>query len=77
MNIEERVKQLISEHLGVPLEEVLEEADFIQDLNAQTIEITDIILAIEQAYKIKIPEEEQKNIQTVGDLINAVTDQLT
>lgn len=77
MNIEERAKQLISEHLGVPLEEVLEEADFIQDLNAQTIEITDIILAIEQAYKIKIPEEEQKNIQTVGDLINAVTDQLT
>lgn len=77
MNIEERVKQLISEHLGVPLEEVLEKADFIQDLNAQTIEITDIILAIEQAYKIKIPEEEQKNIQTVGDLINAVTDQLT
>lgn len=77
MNIEERVKQLISEHLGVPLEEVVEGADFIRDLNAQTIEITDIILAIEQAYKIKIPEEEQKNIQTVGDLINAVTDQLT
>lgn len=77
MNVSEAVKQIVSEHLGIPLEEIKEEADFIQDLNAQVIEINDIILAIEQTFKIKIPEEEVKNVQTVGDLINAVSDQLT
>jgi len=72
----ERIIEIVSEQLGIPIEEITPKADFLQDLNAEKIIIPDILLAIEEEFKIQIPKEEKEKIATVNDLIEAVFDQL-
>ena len=67
--IAERVKAIIVENLGVSETEVTPEATFAQDLGADSLDTVELIMKLEQAFDIKIPETESENIQTVGDAI--------
>ncbi len=67
--IAERVKAIIVENLGVSDSEVTPEATFAQDLGADSLDTVELIMKLEQAFDIKIPESESENIQTVGDAI--------
>ncbi len=70
--IAERIKAIIVEQLGVGLEEVTPEASFIEDLGADSLDIVELIMALEEEYDMEIPDEDAEKIQTVQDVINYV-----
>ena len=66
--IEERIKSIIVEQLGVGADEVTSEASFIEDLGADSLDIVELIMALEEEYDIEIPDEDAEKIQTVKDV---------
>lgn len=70
--IEERIKNIIVEQLGVGLEEVTPEASFIEDLGADSLDIVELIMALEEEYDMEIPDEDAEKIQTVKDVTSYV-----
>ena len=76
-NIEERVKKIIIEQLGVKEEEVKAEASFVDDLGADSIDTVELVMALEEEFDTEIPDEEAEKITTVQsaiDYINANKD---
>ena len=66
--ISERVKSIIVEQLGVSLEEVTPQASFIEDLGADSLDIVELIMALEEEDDLEIPDEDAEKIQTVDDV---------
>ena len=66
--ISERVKSIIVEQLGVSLEEVTPQASFIEDLGADSLDIVELIMALEEEYDLEIPDEDAEKNQTVDDV---------
>jgi acyl carrier protein len=69
---EGRVREIICEHLGVGEEEVTPEASFIEDLGADSLDIVELVMAMEEEFEVEIPDEEAENIKTVQDAVNYV-----
>ncbi len=69
-----RVKSIIVEQLGVAAEEVTTEASFIEDLGADSLDIVELIMALEDEYDMEIPDEDAEKIQTVQDVITYITE---
>jgi len=67
--IMEKVKSVIVEQLSVDEADVTEEASFIDDLGADSLDIVELVMALEEEFGISIPDEEAENIKTVGDAI--------
>jgi acyl carrier protein len=67
-DIQERIKSIIVEQLGVSLEEVTPQASFIEDLGADSLDIVELIMALEEEYDMEIPDEDAEKIQTVDDV---------
>lgn len=72
MNLEKEIIEVIAERLGLSPEEISKDASLTYDLNASQLEITDLFLALEEKFRLKIPEEETGNLQKVGDIVNYV-----
>ncbi len=70
--ITERVKSIIVDQLGVSMEEVTPEASFIEDLGADSLDIVELIMALEEEYNIEIPDEDAEKIQTVNDVTSYI-----
>ncbi|MBR1881857.1 MAG: acyl carrier protein [Muribaculaceae bacterium] len=70
--IAERVQQIIVDKLGVSESEVTPEATFAQDLGADSLDTVELIMELERAFEIKIPEDKAETIQTVGDAISYI-----
>ena len=68
----DKIKGIIAEQLGVDEEEVKLETNLAKDLEADSLDAVEIIMAIEDEYAIEIPDEEAEKIQTVGDLVRYV-----
>ncbi|GEA13231.1 acyl carrier protein [Alteromonas sp. KUL49] len=76
-NIEDRVKKIIVEQLGVKEEEVKAEASFVDDLGADSLDTVELVMALEEEFDTEIPDEEAEKITTVQsavDYINANKD---
>ena len=71
-SVEERVKKLICEQLGVKEEEVQEEASFVDDLGADSLDTVELVMALEEEFEIEIPDEEAENITTVKEAIDYI-----
>lgn len=72
MAVAEKVKKMIVEQLGVNEAEVVPEAKFIDDLGADSLDIVELVMALEDEYGIEIPDEDAEKIQTVGDAIRYI-----
>lgn len=70
--IAERIKTIIVEQLGVGMDEVTPEASFIEDLGADSLDIVELIMALEEEYDMEIPDEDAEKIQTVEDVISYI-----
>lgn len=68
----EKVKERVSDILGVDSEEVTMESSFIDDLGADSLDIVELIMALEEDFDIEIPDEEAEKIQGVGDVVNYI-----
>ena len=68
----EKVKQIISEQLGVEESEVTPSASFIDDLGADSLDTVELVMALEEAFDIEIPDEDAEKIRTVQDAIDYI-----
>jgi len=65
-----RVKKIVVEHLGVDAEKVTENASFIDDLGADSLDTVELVMAFEEEFGVEIPDDAAETILTVGDAIN-------
>ena len=71
-SIEKRVKEIIVEQLGVNENEVTPEAKFVDDLGADSLDLVELVMALEEEYNIEISDEDAEKILTVGDVIEYI-----
>ncbi|HZP23323.1 MAG TPA: acyl carrier protein [Terriglobales bacterium] len=71
-SVEERVKQIIVEQLGVDEAEVTPNASFVDDLGADSLDTVELVMAFEEAFEIEIPDEDAEKIRTVQDAITYI-----
>ena len=74
-DIKEKVFQLVSEHLGVDIEKINDDTSFINDLGADSLDIVELVMDLEEEFDVKIPEDIADKIQTVGDAVAFITEQ--
>ncbi|MFO0578209.1 MAG: acyl carrier protein [Polyangia bacterium] len=72
VDIEAKVKEIICEQLEVSPDKVKHQASFIDDLKADSLAVVELVLALEEAFGIEIPDEDTEQIKTVGDAINYI-----
>ncbi len=77
MEIGKRVQQLIGEQLGMPIEKVVPSASFVKDLGADSLDLVELVMALEEEYGIEIPDTDAEKIQTVQDVIRYLEDRLS
>jgi acyl carrier protein len=65
----DKVKSVIVEQLNVEEDDVTEEASFVDDLGADSLDIVELVMALEEEFGVSIPDEEAENIKTVGDAV--------
>jgi acyl carrier protein len=70
MSIEDKVKKIIAEKLSVDLDEVVPEASFVDDLGADSLDLVELIMSMEEEFDVEIPDEEAEKLVTVGDAID-------
>ena len=76
INIEEKVKNIIVEQLEVSIDKVVPEASFVDDLGADSIDLVELVMALEEVLGEEIPDEEAEKIQTVQDVTIYIKDHL-
>ena len=72
----DRVKKIVVEHLGVEADKVTEEASFIDDLGADSLDNVELVMAFEEEFDIEIPDDAAEHIQTVGDAVKFIAERL-
>ena len=73
-SVERRVIEIIVEQLGVGEDEVTPEASFVDDLGADSLDLVELIMAMEEEFSLEISDEEAEKIQTVQDVINYINE---
>ncbi|MDG2061477.1 MAG: acyl carrier protein [SAR86 cluster bacterium] len=73
MSVEERVRKIVCEQLGVTEEEVKTEASFVDDLGADSLDTVELVMAFEEEFEIEIPDEEAEVIATVKNAVDYIT----
>ena len=70
MSVEARVADLIVEQLGVTREEVVAKASLVDDLGADSLDVVELVMSMEESFNIEIPDDEAEKIQTIGDAVS-------
>lgn len=71
LNREEKMKKIISDHLGISVKDITPHAHLKQDLNAENVEIADLLMILEKEFSVNLSSDEAKNINTVSDIFEA------
>ncbi len=71
-SVEDRVRSMVAERLGVDEEKVTMDAEFIGDLNADSLDLVEVIMAMEQEFNLEIKDEDAENIRTVSDAVQYI-----
>jgi acyl carrier protein len=72
--VEERVKQIVAEQLGVDEEQVTPEASFMDDLGADSLDTVELVMALEEEFDIEISDEDAEKIQTVQNAMDYISE---
>ena len=75
-SVEERVKKIVAEQLGVKEEEVTNQASFVDDLGADSLDTVELVMALEEEFETEIPDEEAEALVTVGEAVDLVAAKL-
>ena len=73
MPVEQRVREIVAEQLERDVNEVVNTASFIDDLGADSLDIVELVMKMEEEFGIEIPDEEAEKIKTVNDVIQYIT----
>jgi acyl carrier protein len=76
MAVEERVKKIIVEQLGVEEDDVVPEAKFVEDLGADSLDTVELVMALEEEFEIEIPDEDAEKFQTVSAAIDFIKEKV-
>lgn len=76
-DILEKVKKIVAEQLEVDEKEVTPEANFANDLNADSLDVVELVMALEEKFEIEIPDEDAEKIETVQQAVNYIDSQVT
>lgn len=68
----EKVQEKVAEQLGIEADEVSLESSFIDDLGADSLDIVELLMALEEEFDIEIPDEEAEKLSTVGDVVDYI-----
>ena len=71
-NVKEKVKKIVADHLGVDVDKVTDEASFIDDLGADSLDTVELVMAFEEEFGSEISDSEAEKILTVGDAIKFI-----
>jgi acyl carrier protein len=77
MSVEDRVKKIVVDQLGVEENQVTKEAKFIEDLGADSLDTVELVMALEEEFKLEIPDDEAEKLTTVGQVIDYIEKQQT
>lgn len=72
--VEKKVKKIIADQLGIDVDEVVPEASFLDDLGADSLDIVELIMTMEEEFGLEIPDEDAEKIRTVQDVISYVSE---
>ncbi len=72
--VDQKVRDIVVEQLGVKAEQVTPEAKFIEDLGADSLDVVELVMALEEEFGNEIPDEEAEKLTTVGDVIKYIED---
>ena len=70
----DKVREIIANELGVEMEKVTDEASFVEDLGADSLDTVELVMAFEEEFGVEIPDEDAEQMQTVGDAIRYLQD---
>ncbi len=73
-DIAARVKKIVVDHLDIDIEKVQENASFIDDLGADSLDTVELVMAFEEEFSIEIPDDAAESIQTVGDAVKFISE---
>jgi acyl carrier protein len=73
-DISDRVKKIVVEHLGVDEDKVVDNASFIDDLGADSLDTVELVMAFEEEFGIEIPDDAAENIHSFGDAVKFIED---
>lgn len=68
----EKVKEIVADQLGVDADEVTVESSFTEDLGADSLDVVELIMALEEEFDMEIPDEDAEKISTVGDVVEYI-----
>ncbi|EDP73935.1 acyl carrier protein [Hydrogenivirga sp. 128-5-R1-1] len=71
-NIEERVKEIIADQLGISVDQIKPESKFVDDLGADSLDVVELIMAFEEEFNVEIPDEDAEKIATVQDVLDYI-----
>ena len=77
MSVEDRVKKIVIDQLGVEENQVTSKAKFIEDLGADSLDTVELVMALEEEFKLEIPDDEAEKLTTVGQAIDYIEKQQT
>lgn len=72
----EKIRTMLSEQLDIEEEKITMDSAITQDLGADSLDVVDLLMAIEDEFEVEIPDEEVENITTVGDVVNYISDHM-
>ena len=74
MSVEDKVKKIVSDQLGTAIDEIQSDSSFVDDLGADSLDTVELIMEFEKEFNVSIPDEEAEKIQTVGDAVAYLKD---
>lgn len=72
VEILEKVKELISKQLNKPVSEITEDKEVVKDLGADSLDVVEMLMSLEEEFSVTVPEEEAVNLKTVGDIVKVI-----